>query len=360
MFDKNATKTPYTPPTDAPIDPDPDAYLAGLGSETAGLRREPDADVFGGFGSLGFPGEPKRLTRSVDDLDAVECLELLRHAEREQARRAAFMIRVMARLAVLRDGSGGQTPDPTVAGDEVAAELDQSPISATRRVAEAVTLVRRLPAVVDALENGEIDLTRARALVDLTTALSDNQSAAAVTLALSKGRRSSPSAFRRSARRIVYTLDPEGAERRRKPAPPAFDVRIHTRGDHSTARLSSTLPAADAARAYERIDHLARRGLASGDPRSLPQRRVDVLLDLVLGRRPVPYDPPTPRTPQESSTRTHSQLGRQAKPSVDPLGRRPRSRAARESDAIPDLRPAGKVWHRRARATVRRPHAEAG
>ncbi len=344
MFDNDQPQDSFTPSTGTPIDPDPGAYLRGPSADASGVPLD--------------PGEPggTLLTPSIDELDAIECLELLRYTEREQARRDALKIRIMARLAALRDASPGQPVTPTVADNEVAAELGQSQTSVTKRMAEAVALVSRLPTVVAALENGEIDLARAQALVDLTKALPAGQSAEAAALTLRKGRRSSPVAFRRAARRIVDALDVEGAQRRRKRVRPTWDVQISTRASHGFARLSSTLPAADAVRAYKHIDHLARQGLALDDLGSLPRRRVEILLDLVLDRRSSRTQTSSARTAQSTSTPSRSHLSDPAERTVEQPGPA-RATAVPETDPNQGVRAASRIWRRRARSTARGPLA---
>src|SRR5215831_9918043 len=57
------------------------------------------------------------------------------------------------------------------AHDELAAELSWSTRTAANHLDTAVGLVRRLPATVDALESGQLDLPKARAILEWTNPL---------------------------------------------------------------------------------------------------------------------------------------------------------------------------------------------
>jgi hypothetical protein len=312
MFETPGFADPIPAPINPTVDVGHEARATRLDAAVAaGIRRQPAP----GWSRGGEPRAPGGATRrepggaelaepavslaecsvatpsraEIEQMDADGCLELLRRSQRERSRWEAAAIRLMARLASLRPSTDPGRPTCTYVGEEVAAELDQSPVTTASHVSEAETLVRRLPAVVDALERGDIDLTRARGLLQLTDGLTDTQATAAAGAALSKGRRSSPAHFRRALRRIIHKLDPQAAERRRTSARATRDVRIDTRGDDGMATLHAALPAAEALLAYARIDHLARHCQPPGDARTLAQRRADVLLDLLLDRRPHPH-----------------------------------------------------------------------
>lgn len=100
-------------------------------------------------------------------------------------------------------------------------------------------------------------------------------------LIVAKGRRGSPGLFRW----VLAKVDPAGAERRRKRAEADRDVRIDTRPENGVAGVYATLPAAVALAVYATLDTLAKNA-PPGDPRTLAQRRADILADLVLGRHP--------------------------------------------------------------------------
>ncbi len=264
-------------------EPDPPDPPGAAGAGVAGL-------VASGPWSAG-------VAQSVEGLDADACLSLLGLVGRGRAWLDALGVRLMDQLAGLRSPTEPGRDVIRDTGDEIAAELALSPTAGARQIDEAVTLASRLPGTVDALEAGRIDLGRAKAVAEVTAGLSDEQATQVEAIVLAKGRRDSHAYFRRGLRRAVVKVDPDGAERRRRSARRDRDVRIDTRGEDGMAGLTARLPAADALAAFDHIDHLARQ-LRSGNPdpdgdpgepvdpvQSLAQRRADVLLDLILGRR---------------------------------------------------------------------------
>ncbi|MGF7234045.1 MAG: DUF222 domain-containing protein, partial [Frankia sp.] len=192
-------------------------------------------------------------------------------------------LRALGRLAQLRqpEQEGGLAYDE-FAADEVALTLSLSPGAAHQQLELGSTLCRRLPATLAALENGEIDLVRARALAECTQRLSDEQASAVEAKVLAGGGRASHADFRRAARRAVLRADPDGANRRQASA--RRDRRVELgRDDDGMASLWAFLPAEDAVAAYDRLTLLARE-VGADDERCMDARRADILSDLLLGR----------------------------------------------------------------------------
>ncbi|WP_131785880.1 HNH endonuclease signature motif containing protein, partial [Protofrankia symbiont of Coriaria ruscifolia] len=221
----------------------------------------------------------------LEACDADGCLTVMTVLVRERARVDALLIRAQARFAALRhtppvsDGPAGIG----FAAEEIAAELHLSPAAAAAQLDLAVTLAGRLPATLAALEAGVIDLGRARAAVEATTALSAAQTATVEQKVLARGGRAGHSLFRQALRRAVLAVDAAGARRRHAQARRERQVRVRP-ADDGMAELWALLPAADAQAAYQRLDILARRAASSDDPRGMDARRADVLVDVLLGR----------------------------------------------------------------------------
>ena len=100
-----------------------------------------------------------------DDLLLDELLESERAIRTAQARRAAAVAVVDERIAALGYSVQGVS-------DEVALSLGISPRSADHLLADARSLVRR-PLVWDALNEGRIDLPKARLIVELLADFSE-------------------------------------------------------------------------------------------------------------------------------------------------------------------------------------------
>jgi hypothetical protein len=236
-----------------------------------------DAVIDETFAALGGCGEE----------DLFELVVLL--LGRQTARLQALAIRAQAQLASLRPVLGQEDEDgPPYSGflaDELAAELEQCPRTVAGELAKAWDLADRLPAAVDALAAGELDLRRLCALADVTSTLTDGQRATIEAAMLAGSRLASAAQWRRK----IHRLDPDTAAKRRRQAHADRSLTIQPLAD-GMAQLTAILAAEDARAIYDRIDQLAhsdaRADAKTGlDPRPITARRADVLTALLLGNR---------------------------------------------------------------------------
>ena len=100
------------------------------------------------------------------------------------------------------------------AADEVAPLLRISRNAARARLDLAIELSTRLPATLDALANGKLDLYRARIVAELTHPLSDHHAAQVEQRVLPGAGGQTPGQLRAALRRAVLRVDPHGAEAR--------------------------------------------------------------------------------------------------------------------------------------------------
>jgi hypothetical protein len=221
----------------------------------------------------------------VDELGDEACLEVIEKAAVSIARWHGVMARAMARFARLRPPEVAEERDPEdyseFAADEVAAMLAVSPESAGNHLDLAVALSTRLPATLAALERGEIDYNRARAVYQATRNLTGEQAKEVEEQVLAGGRRDSHDAFGKAVRRAVLQADPDGAEQRRKQAKAERYVEVKGRED-GIAELELVTGAELTEAIFRRLTALA-KDQAPGDKRTLMQRRVDVAASLLLG-----------------------------------------------------------------------------
>ncbi|KQC36156.1 hypothetical protein UK82_22665 [Frankia sp. ACN1ag] len=227
--------------------------------------------------------------RSVDDLSDDECLHMDGRIARELARLEAWRLRVRARFARLRpplagDREGAERGFSEFAGDEIAAVARSAPAAAGRQLELAVAVVDRLPETLAALESGEIDLDRVRAMADVTKSLDVSQARTVENRVLARGARASCPSFRAAVTRSVLAVDPDGADQRRRRRERDRHVRTRAKED-GMGELSALLPADRMVAVYRRIDALARDAGGPDDERSIGERRADVLVDLVMGER---------------------------------------------------------------------------
>src|SRR5256885_4112097 len=168
------------------------------------------------------------------------------------------------------------------AHDELAAELSWTTRTAANQLDTAVGLVRRLPDTVDALESGQLDMAKARAILQWTGPLPVEQAreVAATVQDFAVGR--TVTAVRQKLAREVIKVDPEGAEARRRERAKDREVRLSAEQDGMA--MLSIYDSADRLRAvYELLDHLACQAKAAGNDATFDQLRTDAFASLLLG-----------------------------------------------------------------------------
>ena len=180
--------------------------------------------------------------------------------------------------------AAGGVPEALSARDlaaaEVAAACHVSHQGGVFRVDLAADLVR-LPGARLALAGGRIDRAKVLAIADAVAVLDDEAAAAVEARVLHRAPGQTMPALRAALRRAVIAADPAAAEKRRLAQVAARRV-LRYPGEDGTATLAWTS-------SVEQIDGFwrwltgcatAARGPAGTDPRTLDQRRSDVLGDL--------------------------------------------------------------------------------
>lgn len=211
-------------------------------------------------------------------------------------RQAAWAEAGAARAAAALSHRPAMNPEwPSVAGpmsvtdvtaEELAPALGCSRQAARRLVRDGRAYEGPLAATGEALARGELDVPRARVLVDaladepvpLAWDVQDQVLGGEVTRTVSQ--------LQRAVAKALVVADPGGASGRCRAAAERRRVDRPRPAPDGMARWSALLPAADAMRMDTTLDALARTGRAAGDERTLDQLRADLLADLVLGRVP--------------------------------------------------------------------------
>jgi hypothetical protein len=171
--------------------------------------------------------------------------------------------------------------------DHVALVLGVSGAAAGSRVAMAQDLTSRLPSTLAALERGEVDLLRARAISEGTRVLSPEQAAVVEQRVLPRAVEQTAPQLRQSVRRAVLRVDPDGAQRRHTRAKRGRRVELYP-ADDGMATLWAILPAPAARAIYDTVDAHARHTAGADDDRCADERRADAFVDLVLGAATAP------------------------------------------------------------------------
>jgi hypothetical protein len=173
------------------------------------------------------------------------------------------------------------------AEDAASAEI-RTALVLTRRAADVMLgvcyLLRvRLPGVWRALDEGRIDLHRARVIADQTGHLDEElaRRVADVILELAPGLTTGQ--LRARLQRLVISIDPASAKDRYEQGMAERRV-VCDPNDDGTANLSGySLPAGEANAALRRIHRLAKAAKTKGDPRNIDQVKADIYLALLCG-----------------------------------------------------------------------------
>jgi len=219
---------------------------------------------------------------SVDGLDAEEAIAASVALGRVVAYAQALQLRMFARFARLRPSR--DRPFSEFAADELGPALAVSRNSAAASLALSAQLTARLPGTLAALQDGQLDLTKARVISDGTAAISDAQAAQVEERVLPRAPEQTAPQLRRAVARAVLTVDPGGADARHALARRERRVVIFPARD-GMAELYALLPADAATAIYQRVSAIGRQARVSGDARSADARRADAFVDLLLGRR---------------------------------------------------------------------------
>ncbi|MGQ0632118.1 MAG: DUF222 domain-containing protein [Sporichthyaceae bacterium] len=164
---------------------------------------------------------------------------------------------------------------------EIALALHLDPGAAARMVNEALYLSYRLPATLQTLCRGEIDLVAVRILMSETTELTRAQCATLETELLKQAATFTPRRLRDRVRRAVLRLDPDAARRRHEQQHRDRHVELSAARD-GMSYISAYLDARDAQVVFGIIDAHAKATSEPGDERTLDARRVDALVDLLV------------------------------------------------------------------------------
>ncbi|RSM80632.1 DUF222 domain-containing protein [Kibdelosporangium aridum] len=221
------------------------------------------------------------VTGSITKMAASQCLNVIIHAARMKAFYEAQIIEALARFADLRPpGKDGKALDND-ARKLLSAELAVSPRVVDTQVRQSRKLVEWLPATLSALAKGEIDQRRALAMVDLVGRMSKEDASRIELTVLEGGARANYRRFRESVRQELTKVDAD-AVARRKACRQNPDVSVEPCVD-GMSKLTVDLTTQEAVAARARIDTLAKEAKVPGDTRTDGQRRVAVLVDLVVG-----------------------------------------------------------------------------
>ncbi len=168
------------------------------------------------------------------------------------------------------------------AGYEIAMALTLSRGSADVRLAHAARLDGVLRPTRDLLEAGKLDGSRVRLLCERLAVLDDTTAAAVQERVLGRAPGQTWGQLDASIRRAILAVDADGAAERHQKVKKTRRVEVFPDED-GMATLWARMSAPDAAASFEWITRMT-RGMGAGDPRTLDQRRADLVAAALTGK----------------------------------------------------------------------------
>ena len=193
----------------------------------------------------------------------------------------AALLESIARFAHVRAGD-------EFAADELAVALNITRVAAIRQVELAVAATGRLGTTTMLLGEGAVDLRTVQVLAEVTDPVPPEIATQVESYVLERAAGRNASEIRRIATRAVARFDPDGAAARHRERKRDRRVEIWPCPE-GMAELRAYLDAADATRIKLRLDAFA-KAAAPGDERTMDQRRLDALTDLLLCRSAGPVN----------------------------------------------------------------------
>ena len=228
-----------------------------------------------------------------------QLLGIISAARRLESRSAWTLMAAVGEFA-RRAGTG---LEGEFAADELACELRMSQQSAAGQMDFAAQVARRLPETFAALAAGRIHPVHLRILEDETRILADADAAQADALLAGTAPGMTFGELRYAAHKLVLTLDPDAARKRKEAARREAHVRRFREESGNAGMVARELPSDEVLAGWQHVEQRALELRAAGMPGSLQDLRVRAYLDLLqerdsraLAAGPAGAGQPPPRT----------------------------------------------------------------
>ena len=238
-------------------------------------------------------GVPSRADGSPDDRLRSLLVGLERVKNSVEAVQAEVMVALGREALASDDVERGDVDLPIRSAEEFVPDEIAALLSCTRMAADTryglAWRAARHQALAASWRAGAIDARKVAVITDQLQHVSGEVADELVVPAIEHATHRTAPQTREWLRRKVLAIDPEVAEKRRESALLDRKVVITPVAD-GMAELWARLPSVEARRMQVMLSRLA-QGVGADDPRTMDQRRADVLVDLVLGRAtPVSVD----------------------------------------------------------------------
>jgi hypothetical protein len=211
--------------------------------------------------------------------------ERMLYAAAWDRQRSAVAARAMsAQVRATLPGAAGPYANPDVIDGELAGVLRRTDGSMAYQLAFARRLIEALPLTFKLLDAGDVSLEHARAIEQLTAALTVEQAQLVDGSVADRASTTTVSAFRRIVRQAVAALDVD--TERETQAKRTAGVRLLPEPD-GMCTVAVRMPATDGVATIEALNVRADRLKTPDDQRTHGMRQVDAFLDALFGE-PVP------------------------------------------------------------------------
>jgi Domain of unknown function (DUF222) len=179
------------------------------------------------------------------------------------------------------------------AADEVAAAFHLSWLSAAGEIGYASAVARRLPVTFALLAAGKLDPVHVKIIEDVTGILSDEDAAVADGKLAQLAQDKTYAELRRAANRLILTLDPEAARKRKERARREARVRAFREQSGNAGISGRELPSVEVLASMQHVEDRARALRDAGVPGTWEELKVRATLDLLQERdsRPLMAEP---------------------------------------------------------------------
>jgi hypothetical protein len=210
-----------------------------------------------------------------------QLLGVISAARRQLARDEWTLLAAIAEYAARH---GGSRPADEFAPVELGYELHLTPMSAAEQMRYAATVTTRLPQTFAALAAGRIHPVHLRILEDETSVLSDEDAAKADEILAGAAPGMTFGELRSAAHKLVLTLDPEAARKRKEAARREAHVRPFREISGNGGMVARELPSDEVLASWQHVEQRALDLRAAGMRGSLRELRIRAYLDLLQER----------------------------------------------------------------------------
>jgi hypothetical protein len=209
-----------------------------------------------------------------------QLLGIISAARRQQSRDEWTVMAAIGEFA-RRAGTG---VEGEFAADELALELHMSQQSAAGQMEFATDVAKRLPQTFAALGAGQIHPIHLRIIEEETRYLTDADAAKADAVLAEAAPGKTFGELRYAARKLVLTLDPDIARKRKEAARREAHVRRFQEESGNAGMVARELPPDEVLASWQHVEQRALDLRAAGAPGTLQELRVQAYLDLLQER----------------------------------------------------------------------------